>query len=223
VSVSERIPERHRPPKEQRGSNSSINKSAAAGSTSVSKRLLQLAPTKQRTVNIYPNDGQYHKAAPVHMVLPENMELLLNTAMKRLDLTTAAWTVYRAVDGSLISNLDEIKDEECIVVAGKESFKPQVDTSRKPRPAPAVQYTRALRCKIESTLHSTPNLLAGSPSAEVKFLLQDPSRLLRRFRLSYNTSLQKDHMIHVETPRTLEKVKILCGLGAVSLRNQVRF
>lgn len=59
-----------------------------------------------------------------------------------------------------------------------------------------MQYTRALRVKIESKL-SSQHLMAGSPSAEVKALLQDPSKLLKRFRLSYNTALQKDHCIQV--------------------------
>lgn len=37
------------------------------------------------------------------------MDLLLNTARQRLNLPTAAWYIYRAVDGSVISNLDEIQ------------------------------------------------------------------------------------------------------------------
>eukprot|EP00282_Hemiselmis_andersenii_P005693 CAMPEP_0114120962 /NCGR_PEP_ID=MMETSP0043_2-20121206/6931_1 /TAXON_ID=464988 /ORGANISM="Hemiselmis andersenii, Strain CCMP644" /LENGTH=455 /DNA_ID=CAMNT_0001213625 /DNA_START=259 /DNA_END=1623 /DNA_ORIENTATION=+ len=224
VSVTDKIPERLRytPRKgkeEDREEKQQVENKRPA-SAPVSKRLLRLAPTKGRTVNLYPNDGHYNKQAPVHIVLPENMDLLLDMGQQRLNLPGAAWCVFRCSDGSQVKNIDEVDDEENLVVAVKEAFKPQVDVTRRPRPAPPVQYTRSLRAKIESTLNSPGLLSGGSPSAEVRSLLQDTGKLLRRYRLSYNTGLQKDHCIQVDAPRSLLNVRILCGLGAVSLRNQ---
>eukprot|EP00960_Hanusia_phi_P064055 765677-Hanusia_phi.AAC.5 len=56
---------------------------------------------------------------------------------------------------------------------------------------------------------------------DTKLMLQDTNRLLRHFRLAYGTQLQKNSAQEVLGPeRSLETVRLLCGLGAVSLRNQ---
>jgi hypothetical protein len=133
IPIHERVPERlkHVP---KSFTTQNLSESKKAGSIApLSQRLLQMMPSKARSVVLYANDGQYNKAG-VRILLPETMDLLLDLAVQKLDLPSAARLVFRTEDGSVVSNIDDIQDDDSLAFSFKEPFKPLQEAEPKTRP-----------------------------------------------------------------------------------------
>lgn len=133
IPIHERVPERlkHVP---KSFTAQSVNESKKSVSTApLSQRLLQMMPSKARSVVLYANDGQYNKAG-VRILLPETMDLLLDLAVQKLNLPSAARLVFRTEDGSVVSNIDDIQDDDSLAFSLKEPFKPLQEAEPKTRP-----------------------------------------------------------------------------------------
>jgi hypothetical protein len=61
------------------------------------------------------------------------MDLLLDAAVQKLDLPSAARIVFRSEDGSSVSNIEDIVDDDSLVFSCKEPFKPLQDPDSKTR------------------------------------------------------------------------------------------
>ena len=85
IPLHERVPERFKHTPKSFSTQPLESKKAAP----ISQRLLQMMPSKARSVVLYANDGQYNKAG-VRVLLPETMDLLLDVAVQKLDLPAAA-------------------------------------------------------------------------------------------------------------------------------------
>ena len=131
IPLHERVPDRlkHVPKPGQAGGE--IKRTAQVAP--ISQRLLQMMPSKARSVILYPNDGQYNKPG-VRVLLPDTMDLLLDLAVQKLDLPAAARTIFRSEDGSVITNIEDIVDDESLVFSCKEPFKPLQDSEARVRP-----------------------------------------------------------------------------------------
>ena len=134
IPLHERVPDRlkHIPKSLSMQSGGELRKPAP-----VSQRLLQMMPSKARFCVLYANDGQYNKAG-VRVLLPETIDLLLDLAVQKLGLPAAARIIFRAEDGSVVSSVDEILDDENLVFSCKEPFKPQQDAETKSRPKASI-------------------------------------------------------------------------------------
>ena len=218
VPIHERIPARMKhtprhlePAEEPRG---------RTPSDKISKRLLNLASTeKPRAVTLWANTGNY-SAPGVRCLVPDTFEQLLDLAATKVNLPSAARLIFRLPAGQPISSLAQIEDEDCLVFSTKEAFRPP-SPKKKARPTTAIPVRDTKAAKRRYALHHK-DAMSGSSFAdgsELKHLLTDTSRLLRRFRLSYG-GIDANAELEGRQERTLEDVRLLCGLGAVSLRNQ---
>jgi hypothetical protein len=219
VPIHERIPERMKHTPKALSTQKSSEAPSKVPSDRVSRRLLQLAATeKQRTVTLWANTGNY-SIPGVRCLLPETLEQLLDLAAAKVNLSSAARLIFRLPSGQQVSNMAQIRDEDCLVVSSKDAFRPPSHKKEK-RPKSAIPVRETVATKRRYALHHNRQA-PGTPflDGELKTLLGDTSRLLRRFRLSYG-GVQAVLDLDARQPRTLEDVRLLCGLGAVSLRNQ---
>jgi hypothetical protein len=198
------VPERYKfTPKEKEDPSS--KKPVAPASEWIIHHLA--TATTKNFIRLLPNDGGSHERPGVKILVPSQLDKLLEIAVVKLELHHAATRAFTK-DGVALTcdaDLNDLPNNSAIFIAvKKDPFMTAEIAARK---------VEALRTPAKSVLRPSTANDALSPAHGL------PPALRSGYRLVYNTPFQKRHSQHMFPFKSISSVRLHCGLGTMSLRN----